>query len=173
MKEQLDTKTGDLYFEETDNRGKIMTIRKNNPTIKIKPLANNFKMPVRGSEDSACFDCYATSRSISEDGKVVTYGLGFSAEPPKGYSIDLRPRSSVYKTGLSLCNSIGTIDNDYRNEFMAKFYTHGTLIDKMYNVGERVCQIKLVKDYQEELMLVDELSDTERGTGGFGSTGNK
>lgn len=141
--------------------------------IKIKKLNENFKMPVRGSEDSACFDCYATSRSISEDGKVVTYGLGFSAEPPKGYSIDLRPRSSIYKTGLSLCNSIGTIDNDYRNEFMAKFYTHGTPIDKMYNVGERVCQIKLVKDYQEELELVDGLDDTKRGMGGFGSTGLK
>jgi dUTP pyrophosphatase len=139
--------------------------------IKIKPLAENFKMPVKGSKDSACYDCYATSMRISENGEVVTYGLGFSAEPPKGYSIDLRSRSSISKTGLSLSNSIGTIDNDYRGEFMAKFYAKGVPVEKMYKVGERVCQIKLVKDYGEELELVEGLSDTHRGKGGFGSTG--
>ena len=140
--------------------------------IKIKPLADNFKMPIKGSKKSACYDCYATSIRYDSDTNTYNCGLGFAAEPPEGYSIELRPRSSIYKTGLILSNSIGTIDADYNGELMVKFYVarDGTF---PYRKGDRVCQMKLVKDYQEELMLVNELSDTERGTGGFGSTGNK
>ena len=139
--------------------------------IKIKQLADNFKMPIKGDPESACYDCYATSKEYDKERNIWTYGLGFAVEPPKGYSIEMHPRSSIYKTGLVLCNSTGIVDYQYRGEVMAKFYIMRENME--YEIGDRVCQMRLVKDYQEELMLVDELSDTERGTGGFGSTGNK
>lgn len=141
--------------------------------IKIKPLSENFKMPIKGDPESACYDCYAVSKEWDARHNVWSYGLGFAVEPPKGYSIELHPRSSIYKTGLILCNSTGVVDNQYRGEVKVKFYESDSFIYDEYNIGDRVCQMRLVKDYQEELMLVDELSDTERGTGGFGSTGNK
>ena len=139
--------------------------------IKIKKLDERFKMPIKGDPDSACYDCFATSKEYDYKCGVWTYGLGFAVEPPKGYSIEIHPRSSIYKTGLVLCNSTGIVDNKYRGEVMAKFYIMRENME--YEIGDRVCQMKLVKDYQEELMLVDELSETVRGDGGFGSTGLK
>lgn len=141
--------------------------------LKIKPLHENFKQPIKGSEYSACYDCYAVSRDFSMDGKLVTYGLGFAVEPPIGYSIELMPRSSIRKTGLSLCNSIGQIDWDYRGQVMATFYTRDADIENIYQVGDRVCQMKLVKDEPTQLVIVDSIDETERGDGGFGSTGLK
>lgn len=138
--------------------------------IKIKKLDERFKMPTKGSSESACYDCYATSYIVN--GKKHIYGLGFACEPPEGYSVELRPRSSISNHGLSLTNSIGTVDADYRGELIVKFYECDDFV-KPYQVGERVCQMKLVRDYQEDVMLVDELSETIRGDGGFGSTGLK
>lgn len=141
--------------------------------LKIKPLHEKFIMPIKGSEDSACYDCYATSIVFDKENNVVSYGLGFSVEPPKGYRVDLRSRSSIYKTGLVLCNGQGTVDNDYRGEIFAKFYTRNAKIENIYQVGDRVCQIMLVRDEPTQLVIVDNTIDTERGAGGFGSTGLK
>lgn len=139
--------------------------------LKIKPLHEKFIMPIKGSDASACYDCYATSVEFDSENNVVSYGLGFSVEPPKGYRVDIRPRSSIYKTGLVLCNSIGTIDNDYRGQIFAKFYTSNAKIENIYQVGDRVCQMMLVRDEPTQLVIVDNTTDTVRGDGGFGSTG--
>ena len=83
--------------------------------------------------------------------------------------LDFRPRSSVYKTGLSLSNCSGTLDELYRGEVKAIFYN--ITFGKRYKVGERIGQIKLGISLPLSFEIVDELSKTERGTGGFGSTG--
>lgn len=127
--------------------------------------------PYRKHEDDAGFDLVATSFKLEEYG-VHDYGLGIAIELPKGYWADIRPRSSIYKTGLSLCNSCGVIDNSYRGELRAKFYK---IVNNLhsYDVGERCCQIIIANANPEDVVWeeVDELSDTPRSDGGFGSTG--
>ena len=84
-------------------------------------------------------------------------------------SIDFRPRSSIYKTGMILSNCEGTLDEDYRGEIKAYFYKVAP--GKIYKVGDKIGQIKLGFTLPIEFEEVDELSDTKRGSGGFGSTG--
>ena len=88
-----------------------------------------------------------------------------------GYPVELRPRSSVYWTGLGLCNSIVTIDAGYRGEVMAMFYADHC--SKPYNVGDRIAQFVVPECLATEVEFVEaeELQDSERGEGGFGSTG--
>ena len=85
-------------------------------------------------------------------------------------SIDARPRSSVWKTGMILSNCEGTVDENYRGEVSAVFYH---LMPNMprYKVGDRVCQIKIGLALPMEFVEVEELSNTDRGTKGYGSTG--
>ena len=84
-------------------------------------------------------------------------------------SIDFRPRSSIWKTGMILSNCEGTLDEDYRGEIKAYFYKVAP--GKIYKVGDKIGQIKLGFTLPIEFEEVDELSDTKRGSGGFGSTG--
>jgi dUTP pyrophosphatase len=145
--------------------------------IKIKPndeYREIFKLPVKAYDDDACFDCYAYNIEYKKDENIVVYDLGFSCEPPQDYHIAIYPRSSVYKTGLVLCNSRGTIDNSYRGTVKAFFYV---LKDgeqfKPYEIGDRVCQMRLVKDENVKVVLSGKLTETVRGNGGFGSSGLK
>ena len=85
-------------------------------------------------------------------------------------SIDFRPRSSIYKTGMVLCNSVGTGDRSYTGEYAAYFYHVMPNMPK-YEVGDRVAQMKIGITIPIEFLEVDELNETERGDGGFGSTG--
>lgn len=132
-----------------------------------EPLA---KIPRKGTEGSACYDVYATSKGILADGKIIRYGLGFRLEPPKGTRLDFRPRSGIWKTGLILSNCIGTGDEDFRGEYAAYFY-HVVPELKPYNVGDRILQMSIESRHDIEFEETNDLSDTERGSGGFGSTG--
>lgn len=85
-------------------------------------------------------------------------------------SIDARPRSSIFKTGLSLCNSCGTIDEPYTGEVCAYFYDIVPQLPK-YKKGDRIVQVKVGVTFPVEWEEVDEIRETERGSGGFGSTG--
>jgi dUTP pyrophosphatase len=87
-------------------------------------------------------------------------------------SIDFRPRSSIYKTGMVLCNSVGTGDRPYTGEYWAYFYHVMPNLPK-YEPGDRVAQMKIGITVPIEFEEVDELEETERGNGGFGSTGRK
>ena len=100
---------------------------------------------------------------------MVTFGIGLAVEIPEGHVGLLFPRSSVYKSGLTLTNSVGVIDSGYRGEIMMKFQVSS--ISNMYKVGDRVGQLLIVPYPQVEFEEVDELSSTERGKGGYGSTG--
>jgi dUTP pyrophosphatase len=139
--------------------------------VKFKKLNDSTKLPYKGSLNAACYDVYAHSITF-KDGKAV-YGLGFSTEIPVGYRGVIVPRSNLSKHQWMLGNSMGIIDADYRGEWMIVFKCLGEMIYNPlpYGIGDRCGQLyfePVQGFYMEE---VDELSDTERGEGGFGSTG--
>lgn len=141
--------------------------------VKFKKLHADTKLPVKGSLDAACYDVYAHSAERDYEG-LLTYKLGFSTEIPEGWMAVIVPRSNLSKQKWMLGNSLGIIDSDYRGEWMIKFRAIGhTYGPAPYKVGDRVAQIYFQKVVDVEFEEVDELSDTERGSGGFGSTGIK
>lgn len=139
--------------------------------IKFLKLDENAQLPKKNKDTDACYDVVATSKKDYGDGRIE-YGLGFALELPKGTQLDLRARSSIHKTGMILSNCIGTGDEDYRGEYKAVFY-HVVKSLPPYEVGDRILQIQLVNRENVNFELVESLSETERGTGGFGSSGNK
>ena len=146
--------------------------------VRVKKLHPNAVLPYKqeGHDNDFCYDCVAVScEEIAPN--VYRYGLGLAFEIIRedGKSeiitdIDGRPRSSVWKTGMILSNCVGTIDEPYRGEVAAIFY-HILPDMPKYEVGDRVIQICLNKTENIEFEEVDDLSETVRGTGGFGSTG--
>lgn len=140
--------------------------------VKFKKLAEDVKMPIKGSSHAACYDVHAYSIVHREDGKVQV-GLGFKTEIPKGYKGIIVPRSNLTKFNWVLNNSFGVIDSDYRGEWMAIFTSIQTGSDFPYNVGDRVAQIYFEPVHEVVIGVVDELEDSDRGEGGFGSTGLK
>ena len=139
---------------------------------------NESQFPFKKYDDDFCYDVVATScTEIAPN--VYKYGIGLAfqiervgglAVAPMKLSIDLRPRSSVWKTGMVLSNSTGTIDETYTGEVSAIFY-HLFPDMPIYKVGERIGQIKIGLTYPIKFVEVDELDGTMRGAGGFGSTG--
>lgn len=150
--------------------------------IKFKKKDEHSRLPIKGSLHAAASDAYAHTITTREDGKVVV-GLGFSTEIPVGFKGIIVPRSNLTKYNWMLNNSFGVIDSDYRGEWMAIFtpilstIDDGDFLEKVikptfpYSVGDRVCQIFFDIVLDVELEEADELSSTERGEGGFGSTG--
>lgn len=151
-------------------------------TIKYKKINDNAQKPYRKNMSDAGFDLYASSVEFDERYGVWIYGTGLAFQMPIGVYADVRPRSSIYKTGLVLSNSAGVIDNEYRGEVKAVFYQGSNTVSP-YKEGDRFCQIIFKNmlgypnnfDYWRgiELLEVDELDETERGCGGFGSTGQR
>lgn len=137
--------------------------------LKVKRLSESAKLPTKGSNEAAGWDLYATSREI-KDGKMC-YGTGIAMEIPTGYVGLIFPRSSIYKKTLRLCNSVGVIDSDYRGEIKFFFDFEPGSGANEYMEGDRVGQIIFIKLPEFNLEEVDELSDSDRGEGGFGSTG--
>jgi dUTP pyrophosphatase len=139
-------------------------------TVKFKKLHADVKLPIKGSSHAACYDVYAHSVSNVSDGKIKV-GLGFATEIPVGWKGIIVPRSNLTKYTWVLNNSFGVIDSDYRGEWMAIFTPIGYNVGFPYQVGDRVAQIFFDKVEEVELLEVDSLEDSDRGTGGFGSTG--
>ena len=142
--------------------------------IKFKKKDEQSKLPVKGSLNAACYDVYAHSIKLERPDKIIV-GLGFSTEIPPGFKGILVPRSSISKTNWFLANSMGIIDADYRGEWMMVLKTSNSVIHDAlpFAIGERCAQIYFEKVNDVEIEETDELSDTARGTGGFGSTGKK
>lgn len=138
--------------------------------IRIKRISKYAVVPKYAHDyEDACFDLVATSRTYDDYGNAV-YGTGLAFEIPEGYCGLVFPRSSNCKKSLLMCNSVGVIDSGYRNEVSVRFKP--TMIDGTeYEVGERVAQMMIVPLPHIEFEECDELSGSERGTGGFGSTG--
>ena len=143
--------------------------------MNIKKLHPNFKIPTRGTEHAGGYDLYMPEAGVLMPG--ATYGqmvpLGFAAEIPVGFVALLLPRSGAgAKHGVSLNNTVGVIDADYRGEWMACLrLKNGTA--HRWEAGERLLQFILVPVGITELNLVEELGTTDRGEGGFGSTNQK
>ena len=140
--------------------------------VKIKKLHSNAVIPTYSKDGDAGMDLVATS--INFDGTQVTYGTGLSMEIPEGFVGLVFPRSSIRKTDLSLSNSVGVIDSGYRGEIQATFNQRSLSSQSgsfLYGVGDRIMQIIIVPYPPIEFEEVNELNNTERGEGGFGSTG--
>jgi len=136
--------------------------------LKFKKLTDAAVLPAHAKSGDAGMDITATYRG--QTGNIFTYFTGLAVEIPNGYVGLLFPRSSIYRVDLSLVNCVGVIDSGYRGEIMFKFKI-GDKVPKYYVAGNRVGQLVVIP-YQEMLTeWADELSDTERGSGGFGSTG--
>ena len=142
------------------------------PTIKFKKLNSNATIPqyktagAAGMDLAYCGD--ATLLLFKDEPYLVSTGLAI--EIPEGYEGQIRPRSSFACMGVMVLNSPGTIDCDYRGEI--KVILASTINDFIYlKPGERIAQLVITPVVQAEIQEVDELSSTERGSGGFGSTG--
>jgi dUTP pyrophosphatase len=138
--------------------------------VKIKKLHPNAVIPSYSKEGDAGLDLTITEvyHNTSSD---VTYGFGLAMEIPKGFVGLIFPRSSVRKTDLLLTNSVGVIDSGYRGEIQATFKKTAGNGSIVYEVGERGAQIIIIPYPKIKFIVSEELSLSERGDGGFGSTG--
>jgi len=148
--------------------------------VKIKKTHPSAIIPRYAKEGDAGLDLTATSKSYDEFGNIC-YGTGLAFEIPEGYVGLIFPRSSICKNQLLLSNSVGVIDSGYRGEVSFKFKPSLALnslqrvTDRkrygVYEVGDRIGQIIIVPYPKIEFVEVDELTETERGEGGYGSSG--
>ena len=137
--------------------------------VKIKKLHKNAIIPSYAKEGDAAMDITATE--VNYDNQYVSYKTGIAIEIPEGFVGLLFPRSSVQSTGLRLTNGVGVIDSGYRGEIQSTFKKmHGG--EQMYKIGDRAAQIMIIAYPNIDFVETNNLSDTERGSGGFGSTGN-
>jgi len=143
--------------------------------VKIKRLSENAVIPKYATKGDVGMDINATSKTKDSMGNIV-YGTGLAFEIPDEHFMMLVPRSSIAKTDLLLTNSCGIIDSGYRGEVSFKFLA-ATRINMYqgghveYEIGDRIGQAIILPYPTIHFVEVDELSDSERGTGGFGSTG--
>ena len=127
------------------------------------------KIPRYAKPGDAGMDMYCTDFAMDKYGNYVYY-TGICMAIPLGYVGLIFPRSSISKTGLSLRNSVGVIDSGYRGEIMFKF--SGASNKPSYEIGDRIGQIIIMPYPQIDFLEVEELDETERGAGGYGSTGS-
>lgn len=138
--------------------------------VKVKKLDPNAVIPSYSKVGDAGMDLTIT-REIENTSFSVSYGFGIAMEIPKGFVGLVFPRSSVRNQDLILSNCVGVIDSGYRGELQATFKKTNGLDSLKYKVGERGAQIIILPYPQVFMTEVPELSDSERGNGGFGSTG--
>lgn len=138
--------------------------------VKVKKLVPEAVVPSYSKVGDAGMDLTIT-KEIENTSFSVSYGFGIAMEIPQGYVGLVFPRSSVRNQELILSNCVGVIDSGYRGELQATFKKTNGLDSFKYKVGERGAQIMILPYPTVYMTEVPELSDTERGTGGFGSTG--
>lgn len=143
--------------------------------VKIKKLCENAIIPTYGTAYSAGADLYAcTDTPITiPSGYTVLIKTGIAMEIPAGYAGLIYARSGLAtKRGLAPANKVGVIDADYRGEIMVPLHNHSD-IEQTIEAGERIAQLVIAPFLTADFILSDELDETVRGTGGFGSTGTK
>ena len=143
--------------------------------MKIKKLSENAILPTQGSAAAAGYDLYAAKACSIEPGEMVLVHTGLAIEIPYGFWGGIYARSGLAtKKGLRPANCVGIIDSDYRGEIMVAMYNDSSN-EQTIEIGDRIAQlvfhqaIALTGGWQ----VVEELSETSRGEGGFGSTGTK
>ena len=152
--------------------------------VKFKKLDERAVVPKYASEGDAGLDLVFTSKEWNKDLGFVEFGTGLAVEIPKGYVGLIFPRSSISKTKYTLANSVGVIDSGYRGEVKFRFFLNSAGLYNLddeprngfnklteYGIGDKIGQLIIMPYPSIEPIEVDELSDTQRGYGGFGSTG--
>lgn len=140
--------------------------------LKFKRLHPNAILPKYQTDGAVGFDFHALEQTIAPSGMTVMVRTGWAVEVPEGYELQIRDRSGTcFKTGLMVKNSPGTIDPDYRGEVGIIIYNTGERYGHCINRGDRIAQGVLKKVPRAEIVEVDELNETSRGEGGWGSTG--
>lgn len=138
--------------------------------VKLKKLNPDAIIPEYAKPGDAGMDLTAVKYDFNSE-NIVTYYTGIAIEIPEDHVGLVFPRSSISKYSLALTNSVGVIDSGYRGELMVKFrLTKSSFDSTIYKVGERVAQLVIIPYPQVKFVEVDELTQTERGDGGFGST---
>ena len=143
--------------------------------INIKKLKETATIPTRGSEYAAGTDLYACIDNpiIIKAGETVKVGTGLSVEIPVGYAGFIYARSGLAtKKGLAPANKVGVCDSDYRGEYIVALH-NDSLKDAVVEPNERIAQLIVAPYLYVDFNVVDELTDTDRGANGFGSTGAK
>lgn len=144
--------------------------------IKVKRLSDEYTdipLPAYATHGSAGLDVSAAIKDeiIIQKGKIGLVPTNFSVEIPEGYEIQVRPRSGLaLKYGITVLNSPGTIDSDYRGEVKIILINLGEE-DYKISRGERIAQLVVAKVYQAKFSEVDDLNNSHRGKGGFGHSG--
>lgn len=143
--------------------------------VKIKKLSPDAVIPTKGTVDSAGADLYALcdGEITIEPGKTVMVRTGLAMELPRDTVGLIYARSGIAsKRGLAPANKVGVIDNDYRGEIMVALHNHSKEPQTIAN-GERIAQLVVMPYYSAIFSEVEDISETDRGEGGFGSTGTK
>lgn len=139
--------------------------------VKIKLLSDSARVPTYGTSGAACFDLYAADTVAVAPGRKVTVKTDVAFEVPEGYVLKLYSRSGHgFKHGVRLANGTGIIDSDYRGHVPVCLHNDGNQ-PFIVELGDRVAQAMIVPVPRVEFQVVNELSETVRGEGGFGSTG--
>ena len=144
--------------------------------LKFKKLSEKATLPVRAHKSDAGLDLttIGISSVINECGQLMlVYHTGLAVEIPEGYVGLLFPRSSIYKKSLMATNSVGVIDSGYRGEIMMVLKATTDVVPAVYKEGERFAQLVIVPIPEIEVVEAEELSESDRGENGYGSTDTK
>ena len=142
--------------------------------LKVKKLSDKAVLPIRAHKGDAGFDltCTTIEQVVNEARQILlVYHTDLAVEIPEGHVGLLFPRSSIYKKSISLTNAVGVVDSNYRGEVKAVFLPTVSGLPSFYAPGERFAQLVIVPIPEVEITEVEELSASERGEDGFGSTG--
>lgn len=142
--------------------------------IKFKKLTENAVLPIRAHKSDAGMDltCTGITTQLNEAGQLMlVYHTGLAVEIPEGCVGMIFPRSSVWKKSLRLTNCVGIIDSGYRGEIMAVLHSTTDVVPSIYKEGDRFCQLIIVKLPDCNIIEAEELTPSDRGENGFGSTG--
>lgn len=154
--------------------GEIERLRFNEePVFRFKRLHPDAVPPTKAHPTDAGYDLTAFSREYNDEHRYWEYGTGIAVEIPEGFVGLLFPRSSISKTNLTLANSVGCVDAGFRGEVKLRFREayRGDLSFPNLRIGDRCGQLVIVPIFTGEMIESDELSETPRGEGGFGSSG--
>lgn len=142
--------------------------------LKIKKLVPEAVVPTYGTEGAACFDLYAVNGEVLREDSSVLVKTGLAVEVPEGHVMLVFSRSGQgFNHGIRLSNCVGVIDSDYRGEICTKLHKDPSFPQTKYVVkpGDRVAQALILPVNQVSFEVAEQLTETERGNNGFGSTG--
>ncbi len=150
-------------------------MNKENLTLKIKKLENYVSIPEYQTQGASAMDLVAaiTDDIVIPSGEIRIIPTGIAIELPHNTEAQVRSRSGMaVKKGIAVVNGIGTIDEDYRGEICVGLINHSK-VDFTVSRGDRIAQMAIMEVLKPSIVVSDELSDTQRAAGGFGSTGVK